>query len=80
MKESPHWLLQKGKVSKAEENLRFIVKVNGAKSNDTANMEPMLNEINERQKNIEVKRKHYSFWHLFTTTLLRNHTLVMCFC
>lgn len=80
MKESPRWLLQRGKIVEAEKSLRFISRVNRSK-HDFTKSEGLLEAIGRKESlNAPVKRVHYSFWDLLKTKELRTNTLVLCFC
>jgi OCT family organic cation transporter-like MFS transporter 4/5 len=80
MKESPRWLLQRGKIVEAENSLRFISRVNRSK-HDFTKSEGLLEAIGRKESlNATVKRVHYSFWDLLKTKELRTNTLVLCFC
>jgi OCT family organic cation transporter-like MFS transporter 4/5 len=78
MKESPRWLMQKGKYNSAENSLAFVMKLNCFKNKDGEKIESFM------QTNMELNQKtmgkKYAFYHLFMTKKMAIETTVVSFC
>jgi OCT family organic cation transporter-like MFS transporter 4/5 len=78
MKESPRWLMQKGKYSTATNSLSFVMKLNCVKNNEGDKVESLM----QTNKDLHQKSmgKKYAFYHLFMTKKMALETIVLSFC
>uniref|UniRef100_A0A0N4Z0F4 MFS domain-containing protein n=1 Tax=Parastrongyloides trichosuri TaxID=131310 RepID=A0A0N4Z0F4_PARTI len=75
--ESPRWLIQKGKIQQAKQELKKVSKINGRHVEDQVINEIVDAEHEKNRNTTKTANKKYSFIHLFYTWNFTAYTLVL---